>query len=224
MQIERTVIAPYAAAQMYALVDDIAAYPEFLPWCTAAEVQRTGESVWARLGIRYAGFSTAFATRNTHTPTACIHMELAEGPLAALSGVWEFTDIAAQRSRVQFNLQYEFSNRLMAAALAKIFSHVFDNFVDQFLARAHTCYRALSVQVVCAADAGASAQTLHLPPGATVGDALAAAGYPAATADEQAVSVFGERRGAAAQIADGERIEINQPLPEAPTEMRRRRQ
>ena len=222
MRIDRTVIAPYAAADMYALVDDIAAYPEFLPWCTGAEVRRDGEKVWARLNIRYAGFSTAFATRNLHTPAQRIHMELAEGPLASLAGVWEFTEIESRRSRVQFNLHYEFSNRLMGLALKKIFAHVFDNFVDHFMTRAHAQHRHLRVEVVQAANvgSGAGAQTLHLPPGATVADALAAANLSA----DAAVSVYGKVCGMDTPLSGGERIEINQPLPAAPAEMRRQRQ
>jgi len=37
-KISRTALLPYSALQMYNLVNDVAAYPKFLPWCGAAEV------------------------------------------------------------------------------------------------------------------------------------------------------------------------------------------
>lgn len=212
MDINRAVTAPYSAADMYALVDDIAAYPEFLPWCSGAEVQRDGAAVRARLHIGYRGFRTAFATRNTHTPHSRIEMQLAEGPLAALRGAWQFVPLDEGRCRVEFALHYEFSNRLMAAALARVFSKIFDRFVDHFIARAHDKYKKISVEIVRAADAGASARTLQLPPGATVADALAAVNTPYS----DAVSVYGRRCGRDTVLSGGDRIEINLPLPNPP--------
>ena len=220
MQIDRTVIAPYAAADMYALVDDIAAYPDFLPWCSGAEVRREGEQVWAQLGIHYAGFRTAFATSNTHTPEDRIQMQLAEGPLSSLVGEWRFIAIEEHRCRIEFHLNYAFNNRLMDAMLKKIFAHVFDNFVDHFIARAHQCYRRISVEVVQVQDGTPRAQTLQLPSGATVGDALAAAQLT----HSDAVSLFGQPCAASTPLGGGERIEINQPLQQAPQDMRRQRQ
>ncbi|HQT42767.1 MAG TPA: SRPBCC family protein, partial [Halothiobacillus sp.] len=38
--ISRQIQVPYNAAQMYALVNDVAAYPQFLPWCESAKVLR----------------------------------------------------------------------------------------------------------------------------------------------------------------------------------------
>ena len=36
--IARSAIVEHSAAEMYALVENIEAYPQFLPWCTAAQV------------------------------------------------------------------------------------------------------------------------------------------------------------------------------------------
>ena len=220
MDINRTVIAPYSAADMYALVDDIASYPDFLPWCSSAEVERSADSVCARLGIRYYGFSTAFATRNIHTPTGSIRMELTEGPLSALTGAWAFIPLDENRCRIEFTLYYKFSNTLMSAALSKIFSSIFDDFVDHFIQRAQTCYKKINVEIVQAADAGKSAQTVQLPRQATVADALKAVNMPYS----DAVSVYGRLCGKDTVLSNGDRIELNMPLPQSPQQMRRRRQ
>jgi len=34
-------VVPYSADQMYALIADVARYPEFLPWCAAARIRET---------------------------------------------------------------------------------------------------------------------------------------------------------------------------------------
>ncbi len=220
MNINRTVIAPYPAADMYALVDDIAAYPDFLPWCAGAEVTRDAENVHARLAIQYHGFRTFFATRNTHNPNDRIYMELAEGPLSELTGEWQFIPLDAQRCRIELKLQYEFSNALMAAALSKIFSYIFDHFIEHFINRARSQCKKIAVEIVHAADAGAQVQSLHLAPGATVADALATANIPYS----DNISVYGKLCQQQTPLASGDRIEINQPLPKPPQEARRERQ
>ena len=34
---------PYSADEMFALIADVAAYPEFLPWCSAARIRKRTE-------------------------------------------------------------------------------------------------------------------------------------------------------------------------------------
>ena len=36
--ISRSALLPYPAQALYDLVNDVARYPEFLPWCSTAEV------------------------------------------------------------------------------------------------------------------------------------------------------------------------------------------
>ena len=37
-RVHKTVLVPYSARQMFDLVDDVARYPEFLPWCGGTEL------------------------------------------------------------------------------------------------------------------------------------------------------------------------------------------
>ncbi len=51
-EIQRSAQVPYTAAQMYQLVNDVASYPEFLPWCDHVDVlQRTDSEVVARVTL-----------------------------------------------------------------------------------------------------------------------------------------------------------------------------
>ena len=52
--VDRTAMVPYSAEQMYALVDDVEIYPEFLPWCTGSKLKsRETEELVASLEIGY---------------------------------------------------------------------------------------------------------------------------------------------------------------------------
>ncbi|MGN6513900.1 MAG: RnfH family protein [Lysobacteraceae bacterium] len=79
----------------------------------------------------------------------------------------------------------------------------------------------LRVEVVMAWPRRHRAVALVLPGGACVGDALAAAGFPA---DGIAgIAVFGERATPATPLRDGDRVELLRALQADPKDARRRR-
>jgi ribosome-associated toxin RatA of RatAB toxin-antitoxin module len=139
--IERSAIVTFTAAQMFALVNDVARYPEFLPGCTGARVE--DESDIQRLAsvcIARGMLRTEFTTRNTLTRDAQILMTLVDGPFRSLTGVWTFTDIGGRGSRVSFRVEFEFKNRLTAAALGSAFESLCGSIIDAFVARARKTY------------------------------------------------------------------------------------
>jgi len=127
---------------MYALVNDVARYPEFLPWCVGARVeQRSENETLSSVRVARGVLRMEFTTRNTLQKDAQILMRLAEGPFRHMQGQWRFEDIAARGSRVHFRVEFEFKNRLMAAALNSVFEAVCGSTVDAFVLRAHNIYR-----------------------------------------------------------------------------------
>ena len=78
----------------------------------------------------------------------------------------------------------------------------------------------LRIEVVQAFPGKASIVELELPDGATVRDALAAAGVEW---QGQKVGVFGAPVAPEARVADGDRVEIYRPLEVDAREARRRR-
>lgn len=233
MDMQRIAIAPYAAADMYALADDIAGYPEFLPWCSGAEVERPakgdnipadGELVNARLTIGYHRIQTSFSTANIHTPPSSIQMRLLDGPLKSLEGEWRFLAIEDNRSRIELNLHYEFKNNALGALFAGLFESVFDRFADHFVERAKTLYGEagrdkIAVEVVRADAANTPPQRLFLPVNATVADALAAVGV----GGDEAVGVFGKQCPPQTPLTDGARVEIYKALVNDPRAARRQK-
>ena len=139
--VERSALVSYTAAQMFALVNDVARYPEFLLWCAAARVEDVSatERV-ASLKIARGVLQTEFTTRNTLRQDAHIHMQLLHGPFRNLTGEWRFDAIGNRGSRVQFRVEFEFKNRLTATAFNSVFEALCGTIVDAFVVRAQSIY------------------------------------------------------------------------------------
>jgi ribosome-associated toxin RatA of RatAB toxin-antitoxin module len=124
-------------AVVFALVADIASYPRFVPGCSAAEIlMQARDEVVARLTVHRGPLSTRLTTRNYLQPHAEIRMELVDGPLRALHGLWTFAPVAANGCRIELNLQFEFSNALKAALLEPLLEGTASSMVQAFVARA----------------------------------------------------------------------------------------
>lgn len=145
-QVKRTVLVPYTAEQMFALVADIERYPEFVPWITATKIleQQPGEVV-GTLGMRHSsGLREELTTRNVLTPPGRMEMQLVSGPFKELVGVWTFVPILAngqeRGTSVEFNIRFAFSNPLMSLLLSKSFEKSCNELVDAFVQRARKVY------------------------------------------------------------------------------------
>lgn len=139
--VHKSVLLAYSAEQMFALVDRIEDYPRFLPWCGGTEVtQRDGDTVVATLKINYHGVKHAFTTRNTNVVPTSIRMELVEGPFKHLHGSWNFKALRADACKVEFELHYEFSSRMLEQIIGPVFNMIAGSFVDSFCKRAETVY------------------------------------------------------------------------------------
>ena len=136
-RIARSAIVEHSAAEMYALVEDIEAYPQFLPWCTAAQVLERAEGrTRATLSVGVGGLRHAFTTVNENHPAEAIDMHLVSGPFRRFEGRWRFVPLAPEACRIEFSLEYEFSSRLLGKALSPLFDGIADSMVDAFVRRA----------------------------------------------------------------------------------------
>jgi ribosome-associated toxin RatA of RatAB toxin-antitoxin module len=141
--VERSALVTYTAAQMFALVNDVARYPEFLPWCVAAQVQDISATERiAALKVARGVLRTEFTTRNTLSPDESIHMHLMHGPFRDLTGEWRFEPIGTRGSRVHFRVEFEFKNRLTATAFNAVFESLCGTIVEAFALRAQSVYAA----------------------------------------------------------------------------------
>jgi ribosome-associated toxin RatA of RatAB toxin-antitoxin module len=139
--VRKTVLIERSAEQMFRLVDGVEHYPEFLPWCGGSHViERNDVLTRARVDINYHGVKAHFATANTKVFPHSMTIRLVEGPFNALDGTWAFTALGAGACKIEFNLHYEFSSRLIEKVVGPVFSHIANTFVDAFVKRADQVY------------------------------------------------------------------------------------
>jgi len=138
--IKTTEFVPFSARQMFDLVNDIESYPEFLPWCSDARLERHIEhGLIATLTLSKGPLRYSFTTENTTRDFDRIEMRLIEGPFKLFNGIWRFVD-APDGCRVSLDLEFEFSNRLLAAALSTVFTRVAGSMVNSFRQQAARLY------------------------------------------------------------------------------------
>lgn len=136
-EVNRSVLVGHTPEQMFALVDAVERYPEFLPWCGGASVSFRDETrTRATINISYRGIKQRFTTENTKRAPAEMQIHLVEGPFRELDGQWRFTALGERGCKVEFRLRYEFSSRLLGKLLGPVFGVIADSLVDAFVKRA----------------------------------------------------------------------------------------
>ncbi|HEV7815396.1 MAG TPA: type II toxin-antitoxin system RatA family toxin [Janthinobacterium sp.] len=139
--VHKSVFLGYSAEQMFALVEKIEDYPKFLPWCGGVEVrERSEKAVIASLAIHYHGVRQSFTTSNENTPPSTIKMTLVDGPFKCLDGTWTFKALRADACKVELDLHYEFSSRVLDSLIGPVFGMIANSMVDSFCKRADTVY------------------------------------------------------------------------------------
>lgn len=136
-KVNRSALVPYSAREMFVLVDDVDAYPTFLPWCRSAEVHdRTGTAVNATLELQKGGVSNKFTTRNERHEFEAIDISLIGGPFRHLQGGWMFSDLGADGSKVTLKLDFEFESMFVEMMFGAFFEDTCNSLVDAFTRRA----------------------------------------------------------------------------------------
>ena len=142
--VHKSVLIWYSAEEMFALVTDVAKYPEFLPWCDRAKVIAIEpDGMKAEVGIAFSGIHQTFTTRNTHVPGREVRMKLVDGPFSHLDGCWKFHPLGqpGQRAcKVTLEMHYSFKSSTLAALVGPVFDRIAGSLVDAFVKRAEQVY------------------------------------------------------------------------------------
>ncbi len=140
--LERSALVHYSAQQMFDVVNDIEAYPQYMDGCVGAKILQRGDD-WleARLELSKAGVSQTFVTRNHLQAPTLMTLSLVDGPFRSLEGAWRFIPLAEDACKVSFSLRFELQNRLLGMAVGKLFESVTNKQVDALCARAKQIYR-----------------------------------------------------------------------------------
>ena len=140
-KVNRSALVPYSAAQMYALVRDVEAYPLFLPWCHAAEVHiRESDFIEASLELSRGRIRKRFRTRNVLRENEFLGIELVGGPFRHMSGGWTFQQLGDAGCKVWLTLEFEFESRATDVIFGRFFEHTCNTLVDSFTRQAARIY------------------------------------------------------------------------------------
>jgi ribosome-associated toxin RatA of RatAB toxin-antitoxin module len=140
-KVSRTALIPYSAKQMYALVEDVVAYPEFLPWCTGSTLHsKDSDTIEASLELQKSGVTKSFRTRNALRADEAMGIELVGGPFRHLLGEWRFEQLGDEGSKVSLDLEFEFESRLTDTIFGRYFEDTCNSLIDSFTERAHSMY------------------------------------------------------------------------------------
>ncbi len=141
MNVTRSAILPYSAAQMYSVIRDIEYYPEFLNWCDSVAVTESNEARQiAEVRVRYGRLKISFTTENQLTRNEKIEMALVSGPFKQLNGAWSIQTMGENASKVSLNMAFRFQNPITHQLFGKVFQSVVTAQVDAFQKRAEQLY------------------------------------------------------------------------------------
>lgn len=140
--IKRSALVHYSAAEMYQLVNNVADYAAFLPWCRSSEVKSETETeMIASVEIAKGILNKTFTTQNRLQQGKRIDLQLVDGPFKKLSGYWQFDALKTENAcKVNLELEFEFDNAMMSIAAKPIFTQIANSLVDSFCKRAVEVY------------------------------------------------------------------------------------
>jgi coenzyme Q-binding protein COQ10 len=137
----------HSSAEMFALVADVEAYPQFVPMCQKLKVLRRDldengdERLMAQMEVGYKAIRESFTSRVTlRKASSEIIVEYVDGPFRRMRNEWRFVDEGPAASTVEFFIDYEFKNRILAALMGAMFETAFRRFSQAFEERADVVY------------------------------------------------------------------------------------
>ena len=142
LTINRSALVLHSSERMSALVNDIASYPQFLPWCSKANVlEQSIDFMVASIEVQKGGIRQSFTTRNDLSSEGKIIMDLVDGPFKYLKGVWDFVHLKEGACKVMLTLEFELKQNIAKMAFGPVFNQAANSMVDAFCERANQVYR-----------------------------------------------------------------------------------
>ena len=126
---------------MFDLVNDVEAYPSFLPWCDKAAIEHSSaDRLEATLHVGVGAVRKRFSTRNSLARPHRIEMALLEGPFRQFSGHWQFDDTPGDGCKVSLALDFDMSSLPLKLVFEAVFEELARSQIDAFVRRAGEVY------------------------------------------------------------------------------------
>jgi len=132
---------PYTPEQMFNLVADVAAYPQFLPWVSAIRVRQDSDTeMLADMIVGFKGLRETFTSRVVKERPLSVHVDYVDGPLKHLSNDWRFRDDGAGGVLVDFTVDFAFKNKVFEMLAGQMFDRALRKMIGAFETRAEELY------------------------------------------------------------------------------------
>jgi ribosome-associated toxin RatA of RatAB toxin-antitoxin module len=136
-----SVCVNYTPMEMYDLVNDVQAYPSYIPLCKEVKLlAKTSDKLRATITMAKGKIKLSFTTENSMEAGRTIHMKLVEGPFKRLNGVWRFEPCGTDGCEATFRIDFEFANALLGMAFGGFFKEVSETMIDAFCREAAKKY------------------------------------------------------------------------------------
>jgi len=136
----------HSASDMFDLVANVEAYPQFVPLCERLVVRARREIegkevLIADMTVAYKFMRETFTSRvSLDRDAMAITATYLDGPFQHLDNRWSFTPVGEAESIVRFSIDYEFRSRTLGALMGTVFDRAFRKFAEAFEARADKVY------------------------------------------------------------------------------------
>lgn len=136
----------HSASDMFALVADVDAYPQFVPLCEGLDVrsrrERDGRTiVMADMTVGYKAIRETFTSQVVLRPDVCeIDASNVDGPFKHMNNTWRFAPAGGDACDVHFHIDYAFKNRMLGMLMGAMFDKAFRRFSEAFERRADQVY------------------------------------------------------------------------------------
>ena len=129
----------HRAKDLYKIVLDIEKYSEYIPWCKKIIIKtRIKNEMLADMIVCYRYFLPQTFTSHVmfDSNKLLINTNYIKGPLKDLSTEWLFKKLEIKKTKIIFNVKFEFQ-RLLHQKLAELFFGLIENkMIDSFKKRA----------------------------------------------------------------------------------------
>ena len=130
----------YKAVDLFKIVLDIEKYPQYIPWCSYAEIlSKKNNEIKANMVVEYKFFPSQKFTSNVvfDLEKMLIKTNYVEGPLKDLTTIWEFKNLKKNKSKILFKVKFEFKNFFYQKIAELFFPLVESQMIKSFIERAN---------------------------------------------------------------------------------------
>ena len=135
----REEIVNHPAKKLFDIVIDVESYPEYIPWCTRMVVnERKSYEIFADMYVQYKFIlSQKFGSHvKFNSSELTIETHYIEGPLKDLTTNWKFEEINNSKSKIIFNVNFEFKNFIHQKVAETFYPLIENKMISSFKERA----------------------------------------------------------------------------------------